>query len=402
MHAAVQPSAAEPTRVPARLVVLSIVGLWACYFLLATLRGVVLGYAFDWPLISRRVVVTLASMALTVPLWLMLAAMARRAFWQRGVAILLAALPVATLMTAVNDWAFADLNDAEQTRIETRDGVNIVQDGDGNVVIDMRDRDARRAARSSTTVSIAHGAKDKGFWESNADLLVGRYFLLMAWAAIYLALANAEQARAAERREGEYRQAAQAAELRSLRYQINPHFLFNTLNSLSALVLTGRGDAAERMIQMLSSYYRRSLTADPTGDLPLREEIALQRLYLDIERQRFPDRLKVTIDVPADLGERMVPGMILQPLIENAVKYAVAATARPVTVRIAAAVEGDRLLLSVEDNGPGTAQRGVVGHGIGLANVRDRLRARFGDAASLDTGALPEGGFRATLRMPAG
>jgi LytS/YehU family sensor histidine kinase len=120
--------------------------------------------------------------------------------------------------------------------------------------------------------------------------------------------ADRREGRAAERREGTYRRAAKAAELRSLRYQVNPHFLFNTLNSLSALVLTGKTQAAERMIQTISTFYRRSLADDPTADVPLREEFALQKLYLDIEAVRFPHRLRAVYKLPPELEDAKVPG----------------------------------------------------------------------------------------------
>jgi signal transduction histidine kinase len=353
-----------------------------------------------------------------------------------------AALPAAVLLAAINSWVFADLNSMNhepQTKVETTDGVSIVSDGSGRMVIDLSDR--RRPAppapplpprmpavpeppaeRSSATpqpalpspvpsipsatpagrgMSVAISrSKAMSFWEENADLAIGRYYLLLAWAAIYLALANAQQARAAERREGEFRRAAQVAELRSLRHQVNPHFLFNTLNSLSALVLTGRHEGAERMIQMLSSFYRRSLGGDPTGDLTLGEEIGLQKLYLEIETVRFPERLRTVIDVPEALTDACVPGMILQPLVENSIKHGVAMTTSPVTLTIAAWPEGERLAVSVSDDGPGTGGGGSDGLGIGLANVRDRLLARFGDDASLDAETMPTGGFRAVMRLP--
>ena len=194
--------------------------------------------------------------------------------------------------------------------------------------------------------------------------------------------------------------ACSAAELRSLRYQVNPHFLFNTLNSLSAMVMTGKAEAAETMIQTLSNFYRRSLTGDPTGDLSLEEEIGLQKLYLDIEAVRFPERLRSTWDIPAELAEAQLPGMILQPLIENSVKYAVAASRKAVTITIAAREEFGRLVLSVTDDGPGQPARSEQGHGIGLANVRDRLAARFGDAASLASGPGEARGWRTVVRLP--
>ncbi|MDE2412076.1 MAG: histidine kinase, partial [Sphingomonadales bacterium] len=236
-------------------------------------------------------------------------------------------------------------------------------------------------------------------WRQLVDIALGRYFLLLAWAGLYFALVNAEQARAAERREGEYRRAAKAAELRSLRYQVNPHFLFNTLNSLSALVMTGKGDAAERMIQSLSGFYRRSLAGDPSADHSLEQEVEQQKLYLEIEAVRFPERLRVTIDLADALAEARVPGMILQPLVENAVRYGVAPVARPVAVRIAARSEPGVLVIEVSDDGPGGSD-GAGGFGIGLANVRDRLAARHGAEASLAAGPRPGGGWLAVIRLP--
>lgn len=246
---------------------------------------------------------------------------------------------------------------------------------------------------------VRNAMHEEGLWRQLTDVALGRYFLLIAWAALYLALGNGEMARAAEWREGEYRRAAKAAELRSLRYQVNPHFLFNTLNSLSALVMTGRGERAERMIQTISSFYRHSLAADPTSDVPLADEIALQRHYLEIEAVRFPDRLRTEFDVPENLAQACVPGMILQPLVENSIKYAVSATTRPVTIRISAREADGLLVLTVADDGPGKAS-GNGGTGIGLANVRNRLAARFGDFAHVDSGPLPAGGYATVLTIP--
>ncbi|WP_295635822.1 histidine kinase [Novosphingobium sp.] len=251
----------------------------------------------------------------------------------------------------------------------------------------------------------AHVTYDSGEakWQILTDVVLSRYFLLVAWAALYLALGNAEQARVAERREGQYRRAAKAAELRSLRYQVNPHFLFNTLNSLSALVMVGRADEAERMIQSIARFYRHSLAADPTADLPLADEIALQRHYLDIEAVRFPERLVTEFDIPAGLETACVPGMILQPLVENSIRYAVSPSRHPVTVRISAREAGSLLVLTVADDGAGAsavAGAATPGTGIGLANVRLRLEARFGNGAHLQCGALPAGGYASILTLP--
>ena len=236
-------------------------------------------------------------------------------------------------------------------------------------------------------------------WQDITDVVFGRYFMMLAWCALYLALLTGEKARTAERREGAYRRAAKAAELRSLRYQVNPHFLFNTLNSLSALVLTGKTQAAEKVIQTLSTFYRRSLADDPTADVPLREEFALQQLYLDIEAVRFPRRLRAKYELPAELEDVRVPGLILQPLVENSVKYAVAPHKAPVTIRIAAREDYGRLAITVEDNGPGASHACDSGFGIGLANVRDRLQARFGNEATVASGPV-DGGYLTEIRIP--
>ena len=207
------------------------------------------------------------------------------------------------------------------------------------------------------------------------------------------------QARAAQHREEQFRSAAKAAELRSLRYQVNPHFLFNTLNSLSALVMTNKADSAERMIQTISRFYRHSLATEPTADVSLRDEFDLQKLYLDIETVRFPTRLVAKFDLPSDLEECRVPGMILQPLVENSVKYAVSPVSRPVTITLAAREEFDRLVITVGDDGPGVPQGTTHGFGIGLANVRDRLEARFGSDIGFSSAPVANG-YCTEIRIP--
>ena len=188
--------------------------------------------------------------------------------------------------------------------------------------------------------------------------------------------------------------------MRSLRYQVNPHFLFNTLNSLSSLVMKDRRDEAEQMIMSLSNFYRTSLTGDPLDDVPLAEEVHLQKLYLDIEAVRFPDRLKTVIDIPPALLNACVPGLILQPVVENAIKYGVSRTAQPVEIRITAREDGDLMHINVTDDGPNPPGQGDGGSGIGLANVRDRLTARFGDRGRIVYGPRDAGGFAVLLTLP--
>ena len=126
-----------------------------------------------------------------------------------------------------------------------------------------------------------------------AEGVVTWYFFFAAWSSFYLAMSSARQLRASERREAKAKREAQTAQLRALRYQVNPHFLFNTLNSLSSLVMGRRRDEAETMIVNLSTFFRTSLSLDPTEDITLAQEIEFQQLYLDIEKVRFPNRLQV-------------------------------------------------------------------------------------------------------------
>jgi len=431
-----EPASQGVARVPARLVIVSAAALWICYYLLTTLRGIVVGLAYQDELAGRRLLVTFAGFIVTLMIWPLLRQLDGRRLWLRAGAALIVMLPAALLIATINSMVFADMEEKVVAKLGEAQGVRIRRDEAGNVLVDMPDMPAIPAMPAPVevvrpdgtrvvvegpqippvpaaeppppqgVVTIDQKVQAEAKWRQITDIALGRYFLLLAWAALYLALGYAETARAAERREGEYRRAAKSAELRSLRYQVNPHFLFNTLNSLSALVLTGKTAAAETMIQTISTFYRRSLAGDPTADVPLAEEIRLQRLYLEIETVRFPERLKTRFDISEDLESACVPGMILQPLVENSVKHAVATLARPVTITLAAREEHGRLVLTVSDDGPGTphdpgASRPSAGGGcgIGLQNVRDRLAARFGSEASVVSGATGTG-YATIIRFP--
>jgi LytS/YehU family sensor histidine kinase len=143
------------------------------------------------------------------------------------------------------------------------------------------------------------------------------------------------------------------------------------------------------------------LAIDPADDITLADEIQFQRLYLDIEKVRFPKRLEVRTDIPPELERARVPPLILQPLVENAIKHGVARSPRPVTLRIGARAEDSRLVLTVEnDGGAQPGSNAPDGTGVGLTNVCERLAARFGAAAECDHGPLPGGGYRVTIAMP--
>jgi len=187
--------------------------------------------------------------------------------------------------------------------------------------------------------------------------------------------------------------------MRALRYQVNPHLLYNTLNSIAALILDGKNDVAEAMVVRLSDFFRASLSSDLHSDVTLGREIAVQRLYLDIEQMRFPDRLTSNFEIPPDLEQELVPSLILQPLVENSLKHGVHPDGSPTHLTISALKEKDELVLEVADNGPGTSD--ASGTKVGLKNVRERLAARFGDNARVETHSDPGRGFVVRLRIPA-
>jgi two-component system LytT family sensor kinase len=387
-----------------RTVLFSMVVLWATYFALTTVRSLVMDFGLQFELGWRRLAVTGVGLLLTLVLWLLLRLFDNRPMWLKISAAILLASPVALAIGQVNQWIFKDMEVAGEQMYAKKYNINLRRDESGNLLVDVPVRRASPAGQGdpvvdSEAVMIAPAETYMDFWRKLLDVALGRYFLLLAWASTYFALLAGVQAQVAQRREEQFRSAAKAAELRSLRYQVNPHFLFNTLNSLSALVMTGKAERAEKMIQTISRFYRHSLANEPTADVALRDEFDLQKLYLAIEAVRFPTRLVTVFDLPDDLEDARVPGMILQPLVENSVKYAVSAVSRPVTITLAAREEFDRLVLTVSDDGPGVPQGTTHGLGIGLANVRDRLEARFGPDIGFTSAPLPDG-YCTEIRIP--
>jgi len=349
-----------------RIAFLSILGFWLFYFLLNTIRVALDEEPGQLSALGRRTVVSLLGVVFTLLFCLVLRRFEHRSMRTLLVAAFLVSIPVACAYAATNYLAFYVVDPHDSVLLERAQHAEMHPEGPLAQILDQA---------------------------------CSWYFFVVAWAVLYIALSYAEKVRQAERRAAGYRLAAQNAQ-RALRYQINPHFLFNTLNSLSTLVLCARNDEAERMIGNLSAFFRTSLTADPIEDVPLSEEIRMQRLYLDIEQTRFPNRLVVGFDIALDVVEAQVPGLILQPLVENAIKYGVSRTSRPVQITIRAHQEAGRLHLAVEDDGEAHHDPAMRGHGVGLRNVSERLAARFGAAADCRYGPRVEGGFRVDLVMP--
>ncbi|KRD51173.1 MULTISPECIES: histidine kinase [unclassified Ensifer] len=228
-----------------------------------------------------------------------------------------------------------------------------------------------------------------------------RMSIFFGWSFLFVALLNHMEVRDRDLKLIASREEALAAQMRALQYQINPHFLFNTLNSITGLVEEGASQRAERMIMSLSGFLRSTLQLDPMRELRLADEMALQKEYLDIEKERFSDRMVVRIDIPPELEGAMVPSLILQPLVENAVKHGVGRSIGEVEIHIRAARVGGTLNLSVE-NDVATSASGKAGEGlgIGLANVAHRVRTHFPEGASLTAGHVGPTRYRVSLHMP--
>jgi two-component system LytT family sensor kinase len=224
-------------------------------------------------------------------------------------------------------------------------------------------------------------------------------WFFLAWAGFYLAVSYSFDLREEQQRTAEVRERAHLAQLRALHSQINPHFLFNSLNSVSALILDGKVSEADEMVTKLAQFLRLGLAADPSSKISLASELELQRTYLSIEQLRYED-LGVSFDVPEPLVAAKVPALILQPIIENAVKYGVASAPPPATIDIKAWQEGKQLRIQVTDSGKSTSPK-KSGAGIGLSNVLQRLRLIYGeDRASLVATKLEDGSFQVELAFP--
>nr|WP_298096139.1 histidine kinase [uncultured Shinella sp.] len=227
--------------------------------------------------------------------------------------------------------------------------------------------------------------------------------LFFGWSCFFIAHLYHLEARAHERRFAISREEALNAKVQVLHYQINPHFLFNTLNSVVGLIEEGASTHASRMVISLSSFMRKMLELDPLHDLTLAEELSLETEYLRIEQERFSDRMSVSFQIPEELADALVPSLILQPLIENAVKHGLACSSGFLTVTITAVQEGEALILFVDNVTQAPMRFHAAGRpslGIGLANVEHRIRARFPQAGSLIAGPVSPMHFRAMLTMP--
>lgn len=255
---------------------------------------------------------------------------------------------------------------------------------------------ARVAASLLSEISEFSGVERR--LAPHQPLLFGMGVLLyLLSAGLNYAVVAALQSNEAERRVVESRALAREAELQALKMQINPHFLFNSLHSIAALT-TLDGARAREMCVRLSDFLRAGLALGDRESIPLREELALARRYLEVEQVRFGERLRVEEKVDSTCQDCPVPALLLQPLVENAVKHGIAGLVDGGAIRLAATIDAGQVSIAIENafDADTPAARNI---GMGLAHVRRRLQVRYGGAAALDAGGA-DGVYRVFLRLP--
>lgn len=251
--------------------------------------------------------------------------------------------------------------------------------------------------------TIREGADDTPFAQLWLAAIYINSVLLAAWSALYYAINYF--VRAEEQADQMLRLEAQAtsAQLTMLRYQLNPHFLFNTLNSISTLVLLKQTEQANAMLSRLSSFLRFTLINEAAAKVPLTQEIETLKLYLDIEKMRFEERLRTSFVIDPAAENALVPSLLLQPLVENAIKYAVTPKEEGADISVSAQLVGQRVRITVSDTGPGL-QPGQQDHslstGVGMANTRERLAQAYGDDQRFEHYVKAGGGFEVLLELP--
>jgi two-component system sensor histidine kinase AlgZ len=238
-------------------------------------------------------------------------------------------------------------------------------------------------------------------WATALAGTTGTAFVFLAWSAIYFGIKHYQELEENRRHLIESESLARDAQLRALRYQLQPHFLFNTLNAISTLVLEDRKNQATQMIARLADLLRDTLESPDVHTVSLDEELSMARRYLAIEQVRFAERLRTVFRIAPESLNASVPRLLLQPLVENAIRHGIAPIAGGGELRIESRVEGDQLHMRVSnDCSEGSPARMARLGGLGLANTRDRLRQLYGDQQHLEVDAEQPGRFEVRIQMP--
>lgn len=233
------------------------------------------------------------------------------------------------------------------------------------------------------------------------------FFMILVWSSLYFGINYHYRLVTEKQLHIDAVRLSHHAQIKMLRYQINPHFLFNTLNAISTLVLQGQKEKANGMLVRLSTFLRFSLDNDPEKKIPLIDEIKASMLYLEIEKTRFEDRLAISLKVQAEAEYMLVPSLILQPLIENSIKFAIANMAADGVIEIEAKIQNDMLHMCVADNGPGIlktsceqASENKANTGVGITNIRDRLNVLYPAQHMFEIDDQADVGFMVKIAIP--
>ena len=247
-----------------------------------------------------------------------------------------------------------------------------------------------------------HGYEPK-FWYMYTRSTLGSFYIILSWSGLYFGSKYYQMLQIEKQNVLKANAVAHQAQLKMLRYQLNPHFLFNTLNAISTLILVEENKTANSMVTKLSEFLRYSLDKDPLKKVSLQTEIQAVQLYLAIEQVRFEDRLQLDFQINDDCQAALVPSMILQPLAENAIKHAIAVQEQGGKITISVQRFANDLLIEVADNGPGADIINGNLHresGVGLVNTRERLQALYHEKFSLVVSHNQPSGVKVNLRMP--
>jgi hypothetical protein len=250
------------------------------------------------------------------------------------------------------------------------------------------------------------GARSRFHWSYAFAGATGSGFVLIAWSALYFGIKHYQVLQEERQRLLALEAMARDAQMRALRYQLQPHFLFNTLNAISTLVLDNQPRIATQMIARLADLLRRTLESPDTHQVSLREEIAVTKEYLALEKIRFGPRLAITFSIDAETQDAQIPRFLLQPLVENAIRHGIAKRQQGGTVSLRSEAVGGRLRIRIENDGaedddPVLQRASISPHrGVGLANTRARLLQMYGDEATLETHATPNSTYEVWISMP--
>ena len=238
-------------------------------------------------------------------------------------------------------------------------------------------------------------------WDALVAVLMWSFFILFIWCSLYFSIKQWQKSNEEKERLLRAESEVREARLLALRYQLNPHFLFNSLNAVSMLILDGNATAARRMLAQIGDLLRTSLASEVTAEVALSQELAFTEGYLAIEQTRFGERLRIDITAPLETRDALVPHMLLQPLVENAVRYGVAPLVEGGWIAIKSSLQADRLRIVIGNSGRRSeGEHKKNGIGIGLGNTEERLKTLYGTDFEFSLAWLEAGGCEVVLELP--